>query len=85
MHLKVEKLVKFYNKKEPLISSLNFEVKKGEIVSFLGESGVGKTTFLKCISGLEKISSGSITLNNKVLNGLNILPFFCDIENGYSD
>ncbi|MGY8979654.1 MAG: ABC transporter ATP-binding protein [Flavobacteriales bacterium] len=68
MHLKVEKLVKFYNKKEPLISSLNFEVKKGEIVSFLGESGVGKTTFLKCISGLEKISSGSITLNNKVLN-----------------
>ena len=30
--------------------------------------GVGKTTFLKCISGLEKISSGSITLNNKVLN-----------------
>ena len=72
MHLKVENLIKFYNKSEPLISSLNFEVKKGEIVSFLGESGVGKTTFLKCISGLEKINSGSITLNDKVLNSSDI-------------
>ena len=41
MHLKVTNLVKFYNKKEPLIESLNFSVEKGEIVSFLGESGVG--------------------------------------------
>lgn len=72
MHLKVENLIKFYNKSEPLISSLNFEVKKGEIVSFLGESGVGKTTFLKCISGLEKINSGSITLNDKVLNSSDV-------------
>ena len=72
MHLKVENLIKFYNKSEPLISRLNFEVKKGEIVSFLGESGVGKTTFLKCISGLEKINSGSITLNDKVLNSSDV-------------
>jgi ABC-type glutathione transport system ATPase component len=64
MHLKVSNLVKFYNKKDSLIESLNFSVEKGEIVSFLGESGVGKTTFLKCISGLENINSGSIVLNN---------------------
>ena len=31
------------------------EYTKGEIVSFLGESGVGKSTFLKCISGLEQM------------------------------
>ena len=68
MHLKVTNLVKFYNKKDPLIESLIFSVEKGEIVSFLGESGVGKTTFLKCISGLENINSGSIVLNNKTLN-----------------
>ena len=34
----------------------------------MGESGSGKTTFLKCIAGLEKIHSGSISLNNVVLN-----------------
>ena len=68
MHLRVSNLIKFYNKKDPLIESLDFSVEKGEIVSFLGESGVGKTTFLKCISGLENINSGSIVLNDKTLN-----------------
>ena len=72
MHLRVSNLIKFYNKKDPLIESLNFSVEKGEIVSFLGESGVGKTTFLKCISGLEHINSGSIVLNNKTLNDKDI-------------
>ena len=72
MHLKVSNLVKFYNKSQPLIESLDFSVEKGEIVSFLGESGVGKTTFLKCISGLENINSGSIVLNNKTLNNKDV-------------
>ena len=47
MFLKVENLEKFYNKKLPLIERLNFSVNKGEIISFIGESGSGKTTFLK--------------------------------------
>ena len=72
MHLKVSNLVKFYNKSQPLIESLDFSVEKGDIVSFLGESGVGKTTFLKCISGLENINSGSIVLNNKTLNNKDV-------------
>jgi iron(III) transport system ATP-binding protein len=72
MHLKVNNLNKFYKKEQLLISSLNFSVEKGEIVSFLGESGVGKSTFLKCIAGLESINSGSIELNKKVLNNKDI-------------
>ena len=50
------------------IKDLNFSVNKGEFVSFIGESGSGKTTFLKCLAGLEKINSGKITLNNRVLD-----------------
>jgi len=68
MFLKITDLKKYYNKEEPLIRNLNFSVNKGEIVSFIGESGSGKTTFLKCLAGLEKINSGKIELNNKVLN-----------------
>ena len=68
MYLEVKNLVKYYNKELPIIRKLGFSVKKGEIISFLGESGSGKTTFLKCIAGLEKINSGSILLNNVVLN-----------------
>ena len=68
MFLKVTNLKKYYKKDEPLIRNLNFSVEKGEIVSFIGESGSGKTTFLKCLAGLEKINSGKIELNNIVLN-----------------
>ena len=68
MYLDIQKLVKYYNKDNPIIKELDFSVKKGEFVSFIGESGSGKTTFLKCLAGLEKINSGRITLNNKVLN-----------------
>ena len=68
MFLKVTDLKKYYIKEEPLIRNLNFSVEEGEIISFIGESGSGKTTFLKCLAGLEKINSGKIELNNIILN-----------------
>ncbi len=68
MFLKVNELQKYYDSNNPLIKNLNFSVEKGDIVSFIGESGSGKTTFLKCLAGLEKINSGSIILNGKILN-----------------
>ena len=71
MFLKVKDLKKYYNQKEPLIKNLNFSVNKGDIISFIGESGSGKTTFLKCLAGLEKINSGSIELNGNILNNEN--------------
>ena len=48
------------------IDSFNFPSGKSLLIS--GESGSGKTTFLKCLAGLEKINSGYIELNGKVLN-----------------
>ena len=68
MFLKVNELQKYYDSNNPLIRNLNFSVEEGDIVSFIGESGSGKTTFLKCLAGLEKINSGSIILNGKTLN-----------------
>tara|TARA_Y100001954_G_scaffold160965_1_gene170944 strand:+ start:2561 stop:3499 length:939 start_codon:yes stop_codon:yes gene_type:complete len=68
MHLEVSNLTKYYTKSLPVIQSINFTVGKGEIISFIGDSGEGKTTFLKCITGLEKINSGRIVLNDRVLN-----------------
>ena len=72
MYLEVKNLVKFFDSKYPIIKDLSFSVKKGQLISFLGESGSGKTTFLKCIAGLEKINSGSISLNSKYLNNKDI-------------
>ena len=72
MYLEVNNLVKFFDSEYPIIKDLSFSVKKGELISFLGESGSGKTTFLKCIAGLEKINSGSISLNSKYLNNTDV-------------
>lgn len=71
MFLKVKGLKKYYNPKEQLIRNLNFSVNQGDIISFIGESGSGKTTFLKCLAGLEKIDSGLIELNGDILNNKN--------------
>ncbi|MEL0008327.1 MAG: ABC transporter ATP-binding protein [Flammeovirgaceae bacterium] len=68
MYLEVKNLAKYYNSSYPIIKDLSFSVKKGELISFLGESGSGKTTFLKCLAGLEGINSGSISLNSIFLN-----------------
>ena len=68
MYLEVKNLAKHFDSDYPIIKDLSFSIKKGEIISFLGESGSGKTTFLKCIAGLEKINSGSISLNSVCLN-----------------
>ena len=68
MYLKISNLEKYYVPNEPIITNLDFSIKKGEIISFIGDSGSGKTTFLKCLAGLEKINSGKIELNKQVLN-----------------
>ncbi len=68
MYLEVNNLFKYYDSGYPVIKDLTFSVKKGELISFLGESGSGKTTFLKCLAGLENINGGSITLNSSILN-----------------
>lgn len=46
------------------IDDLSFEVKKGEIVGFIGPNGSGKTTTMKLISGIIKKTSGSIIVND---------------------
>ena len=47
--------------------SLNIE-NQGDIICLLGPSGIGKTTILRTIAGLEKIHSGKILLKNKLLS-----------------
>ena len=47
MYLKVKNLIKHYSSEFPIIKDLSFSVKKGELISFLGESGSGIKTFLK--------------------------------------
>ena len=45
-----------------VIPKLNLDVKEGEFVVLVGPSGCGKSTTLRMIAGLEKVSSGSISI-----------------------
>lgn len=59
------KIVKIGKEKYNILDDINLEIKTGEILIILGPSGSGKTTLLNTISGLDKISKGSIIYDNK--------------------
>lgn len=55
---------KYYGKFHAL-KDINLNFKKGEVVVVIGPSGSGKSTMLRCINGLETISSGELLINGK--------------------
>ena len=51
------------------VNNVSFNIEnEGDIVCLLGPSGIGKTTILRTIAGLEKIHSGKIILKNKTIS-----------------
>ena len=46
-----------------ILKGIDLDVKKGELLCLLGASGSGKSTLLQCITGLEPIQGGSITVD----------------------
>jgi ABC-type lipoprotein export system ATPase subunit len=50
-----------------VVRDVNFNVGKGEFVSIVGKSGSGKTTLLSLLSGLERPSSGRVTLDGTMI------------------
>lgn len=66
----------FDNGEKPLtvLRDVNCEIKKGEVISIIGPSGTGKSTFLRCLNRLETPTSGEI-----IIDGINILDKKTDI------
>ncbi len=54
----------------PVFSEVSLELAGGEFVALLGESGVGKSTLLNCIAGLEPADSGALRLDGVDLGPL---------------
>ena len=61
--IKIEHLRKKYENSEPL-KDINVTINDGEVLSIIGPSGTGKSTFLRCINLLEKPTSGHIYVDN---------------------
>jgi arginine/ornithine transport system ATP-binding protein len=67
--LQIDKLHKSFGSLE-VIKGVSLHAKKGDVISILGRSGSGKSTFLRCINFLETPTSGSISLAGEKISVL---------------
>ncbi len=67
--VKIDKLTKVYDRGyAPAADSVSLEIAHGEFMVLLGPSGCGKTTTLRMIAGLESISSGTVSIDGRIVN-----------------
>ena len=77
-------VIKKYDQHE-VLSSISFQVLQYDVIGILGPSGMGKTTILRLIAGLEKETTGEITTHSKkmayVFQEPRLLPWRTVLEN----
>ena len=61
------KLNKYFGDKH-VLKDVDFEVRKQEVVALIGPSGSGKSTLIRCLNGLEKLTSGEIYIHGQKLD-----------------
>lgn len=71
----VKHLSKTYENGLQVLLDVNTEIKRGDVISIIGPSGTGKSTFLRCLNQLEKATGGSI-----VIEGEDILASDADLS-----
>lgn len=71
----IKHLSKTYSNGLQVLRDVNTEIKRGDVISIIGPSGTGKSTFLRCLNQLEKATSGSIDIE-----GENILAKNADLS-----
>ena len=87
--IEIKNLYKNYQTKKeeiPVLRNINLNIKEGELISLVGPSGVGKSTLLSIISGLENISSGIINKKDNLvisymLQDNSLMPFLNVLDN----
>ena len=73
--IKIEHLKKTFEGNLQVLKDVNAEIRKGDVISIIGPSGTGKSTFLRCLNQLEHPDGGSI-----IVAGQNILEHGVDVS-----
>lgn len=88
---RAENINKSYDNQQ-ILENISVKIEKGELVSLLGVSGIGKTTLFNIMSGLESPDTGKVILDNQNITGISgkaaymqqkdlLLPFLNIIDN----
>jgi multiple sugar transport system ATP-binding protein len=67
-NLELENINKVYENGFHAVHDLSLDVEDGEFLVLVGPSGCGKSTALRMVAGLESISSGTLSINGRVVN-----------------
>ncbi|MEW9503040.1 ABC transporter ATP-binding protein [Jeotgalibacillus marinus] len=65
-YIDIKNVHKSFQKNE-VFGSIQLSLNKGEILSLVGPSGTGKSTFLRCLAGLDQFSSGDVLIEGKTI------------------
>ncbi len=68
--LELRHIRKVYTEKHPVLSNLTYTLEAGEYIAIMGESGVGKSTLLNLIAGLEVPDSGEVLIDGVAISKL---------------
>jgi multiple sugar transport system ATP-binding protein len=68
--IELQDVTKVYGDNVTAVDSLSLDIADGDFMVLVGPSGCGKTTALQMIAGLEDITSGTITIGDRVVNDL---------------
>jgi len=71
--IRIENLVKAYQRDTQsltVLTGLNLEVDEGEFIALMGPSGSGKTTLLNLVAGIDRPTSGRITVGGQEIHGM---------------
>src|SRR5918912_3778903 len=66
----LDDVTKVFDQGVVAVDRLSITARRGEFLIFVGPSGCGKTTALRLIAGLEKPTSGTISIGDQVINEL---------------
>ena len=58
-----------YSKESEILSEISFSINEGEVIGIIGASGIGKSSLLRLIAGLERPSKGSISYKGNIISG----------------
>ena len=58
-----------YSKESEILSEISFSINEGDVFGIIGASGIGKSSLLRLIAGLERPSKGSISYKGNIISG----------------